>query len=107
VLKQDIFDTRVRVKRLLPIVTHESNFNDFMNEASSCGLPNGLDGKLIVENDEAIAVINEVWKYLLNKHTIEDDAVCTFVEYLEMLVMRKGFLYNIFRDDCEQVTGVV
>ena len=107
VSKNDVFSTRCRVKRLLPCVTQDSTYQDFEQKASSCGLPLGLDDKIISTDDEALAVVDDVWKEVLNNKSQDDDNLCTFVEMLHMMSYRKGFSYRIFRDNYNQITGAV
>ena len=92
---------------MLPCVTTDSTYSDFEQNATSCGLPFGLDDKIISTYDKALAVVDEVWKEVLNNKNQDDDSLCTFVEMLHMMSFRKGFPYQIFRDNYNQVTGAV
>ena len=117
VTKHDVFNTRVRLKRLMKHYQNCPEFNKFEKELSSNSifLKNiELDNDL--NHDEAIEIMNEALEEILNPavsseedNLIDDyeDKSLKFIDYLHLISTKaKGFQYRLAIGDDNKVNLV-
>ena len=97
--KHDIFNLRLRIKRLLPKIENCDAFDSFQKFINASQLMTGLDDEQI-SDDEAYEMAMSVWKDLFNKGGNESsDSLLCFEEHLQILSENaKGFVYDIAYD---------
>ena len=110
ITKHDIYNMRVRVKRLLPILDRCASFENFQNEINATALLSGLDSKDITD-DEIYSLADEIWQDVMNDN-IDDDgeesSLVSFTDYLKILSDKApGFVYDLAYDSKGTINGAV
>jgi len=106
--KHDIFNVRLRIRRLLPRLEKCDTFESFQKSINTSQLLAGLDSENM-SDDEAYDMATLVWKELLNKGgDNSSDSLLCFEEYLQILSEKaKGFAYDIAHDSDGTINGAV
>lgn len=111
ITKHDVFNTRVRCKRLIPTYLQSNkDFQKFDTALKSSKLPQGIDSDTITD-DEAVEMIHEIWSSMINDHEMEDSdeaRLLCFSDYMRIIGSKaKGFTYRFATDDDGVCNGVV
>jgi len=106
--KHDIFNVRLRIRRLLPKIEKCDTFESFQKSINTSLLLAGLDDENM-SDDEAYEMATSVWKDLFNNGGNESpDSLLCFEEYLQILSEKaKGFVYDIAYDSDGTINGAV
>ena len=109
ITKSDVFNMRVRVKRLLPVLERNPLFENFQDEVNATSMLRGIDNDNI-SNDEVYNITHDIWKEVMNnnKHDEEEYTLISFSDYLKILSERAvGFAYELAYDSEGTINGAV
>ena len=88
----DVFYIRLKVKKLLPTLRDNPNYNDFKERVNDSVLLNGIDDEIGLDNDMAHELATGMWLNVLQANMTSEDSIVTFVQYLELVQDNaKGF----------------
>ena len=119
ITKQDIFNTRLRCKRMMKkfnTCTDYINFEQTLDSDSH--FLKMIESDKTLENDEATELINELFDQMFNKNQCDqsnssgddedEDGHMKFQDYLQLLASKaKGFQYRVAIDSHGIINGVV
>ena len=106
--KHDIFNVKLRIRRLLPRFEKCDTFESFQKIINTSQLLAGLDSENM-SDDEAYDMATSLWKELFNKGGDDSsDSLLRFEEYLQILSEKaKGFAYDLAYDSDGTINGAV
>ena len=110
VTKQNIFYVRKKVMKCLPILRKSNDYEDFKSVVNCDDLLKGVDNEEL-DDDEAYQLAHTLWLEVLNTTDTKEEAIMSFIEYLELIKCRaKGFTYKLAEDTSgkeKKLVGVV
>ena len=99
ITKQDVFYTRVKCLRLLPLIRETKDFEEFSKKAQESKLLGGIDDEIDVNDDEAYELAHSACAELLEKKTVDSESIFSVVEFLKLLSAKaKGFSYEVIHE---------
>jgi hypothetical protein len=106
VTRQQIFNMRVKVTKLLPTINDNPDYAAFKNYVNDVEIVHGLDDELKVNNDMANKMATQLWmEELAEKDT--PDSIQTLTCYMNLLAgSAPGFSHSIATDDTGLATGL-
>ena len=109
VTRQHVFNMRLKVMRLLPIIKQNSDYENFRLYVNDTNLVHGLDDDIEMDDDVAHKICTELWlAALAGKSSGEEGSVQTLTCYMNLLSSSaRGFTYAVATDDNNQATGLV
>jgi len=112
VSKHDVFNIRAKLIKLLPSFQKTNgDYEEFKKVANSNDMLSGIDNTPSLDDDEAYQLAQSLWLEVSNTSVDRDEAIFSFIEYLELIKSRaKGFTYKLARDSSDKkkkLLGVV
>ena len=94
--KQDIFNIRVKVMKLMPTFRKSNqDYETFKEVVNASDMLQGIDNEELTD-DEAYQLGYDLWLELVNTTNTKEEAMMSFIEYLELIKARaKGFTYKL------------
>lgn len=101
--KHDVFNLRVKVMKLMPIFRKSNNdYEAFKEVVNASDMLQGIDNEEL-NDDEAYQLGQSLWLELVNTTDTKEEAMMSFIEYLELIKSRaRGFTYKLAEDTSEQ-----
>ncbi len=104
VSKHDVFNIRAKLIKLLPSFKKtKGDYEEFKKVANSNDMLSGIDNTPSLHDDEAYQLGQSLWLELVNTTDTKEEAMMSFIEYLELIKSRaRGFTYKLAEDTSEQ-----
>ena len=117
ITKQDIFNTRVRCRRLMPVFNQSKEFKTFEDQLNSDSIfLKKVESDFYLEQDESTQMIHEIFDSMFNNDNertnvndiTDSEYVWKFQDYLDLIsIQARGFQYRLAIGDNEQVNGAI
>ena len=108
VTKQQVFNLRVKVMKLLPIIEQNPEYESFSQYVNDNNILNGLDDEIDVNDDLAQKLATSLWLNSLSENDQnKEGSVQTLAAYINLLASSvAGFSYSMSMDDEGKATGL-
>jgi len=108
VTRQQVFNLRVRITRLLPTINENPDYAAFKNYVNDKSIVHGLDDEMQVNDDIANKMASQLWmEALAEKNEPDGGTIQTLTCYMNLLAASApGFSYSISTDDSGIATGL-
>ena len=108
VSKNNVFQTRIKNMRSLPVLLNTNSFKEFKEKVGKSNIATfDVDAETFC--DETHGVTSDIWLDLLNNNQDNnEDLTLSFKEHLSLLsIAKKEFSYRLPRDNDSERTGAV
>ena len=104
----DVFYIRDKVKKLMPTLRANPEYDAFKEAANDSELLAGIDNEMDIDDDMAHQLAKETWLDILQEKGDNSESILTFKKYLDLIQANaKGFVYELARDVKGNTFGVV
>ena len=108
VTKQQVFNLRIKVMKLLPVIEENPEYATFSQYVNDKNILHGLDDEIDVNDDLAQKLATSLWLDALSENDHDQNgSVQTLTAYMDLLASSApGFSYSISMDDEGKATGL-